>query len=227
MGQREKCQECGAAAELIEIGQRWVCASCKPAALQLLKEGAKTKTRVTFSRRAVACFLDGLVLLVVNTFAFIVLWKKAGVNTPGKAFIAPFCIQIGTGFVYEVLLVWLLGETVGKMLCGLHVVGPKGGRLTLWQSVVRYLAKLLSSVSLGYLGAVGGQLPLHDRLCKTRVRFEPAFGVEEVKGTAIHASVLLIALPGLMLSLPLPPLSGFGVVGVFIGVWVAGHMHIM
>jgi len=49
----------------------------------------------------------------------------------------PFIIFVLTELAYFVILEWLLGDTFGKLMVGVHVVSKDGERITLKQSFIR------------------------------------------------------------------------------------------
>jgi uncharacterized RDD family membrane protein YckC len=65
------------------------------------------------------------------------------------------------------------GQTIGKMLAGVRVVGETTGRVPLGSAVLRAAATLLTiaSLGIGYVPALSGgeRRTLHDRLARTRV----------------------------------------------------------
>jgi len=74
--------------------------------------------------------------------------------------------------VYETLMIWLLGWTLGKFVFGIRVTHE--GRKLGWQrSLARFAAKKLNLATLmiGYMVAVfdKDKKALHDYICKTRV----------------------------------------------------------
>jgi uncharacterized RDD family membrane protein YckC len=88
-----------------------------------------------------------------------------------------------TGFVALLAIVYMLlftaasGQTIGKMLVGLKVVGPAesgaaGAPLTIGRAAARAMLTLptVATLGLGWLPACFGErLALHDRLAHTRV----------------------------------------------------------
>jgi uncharacterized RDD family membrane protein YckC len=68
------------------------------------------------------------------------------------------------------------GATVGKMACGIRVVGADGKSVGYGKSTGRYFAKMLSYIIIliGYIMAAfdDEKRSLHDRLCETRVVYK-------------------------------------------------------
>lgn len=186
------CSECGrptASDELARFGDRLVCAYCKDAYAQKLREGVAAPTGVKFAGfwiRFVAAIIDGIILFVISTILqFAVLGTKAGSPfsdpTHPEAHIGEALATIavawllGTvvGATYEGLFVARLGATPGKMALSLKVVRPGGGPVSLGRAIGRYFAKLLSGFALmiGYIiaGFDSEKRAMHDMICDTRV----------------------------------------------------------
>jgi uncharacterized RDD family membrane protein YckC len=116
--------------------------------------------------------LLGLINVAVVHFTLSIVrypWSRIG-ELPTLPLVA-FCAMLDVG--YFVLLTGASGQTLGKMLAGIRVVGADGGRVAMTQSALRAaLAPLaLATLGLGYLPALLGRDPraLHDRLSSTRV----------------------------------------------------------
>lgn len=133
---------------------------------------------VAMSQRLGAAAFDGLLLAGIGAF---VLWATlkvldASPTDLGTAALLPMAV-----FLASVCIVYLLmftaagGQTVGKMLMGIRVIGdggPEGERVTLGQAAGRAILAPLSIavLGLGWLPALIGRGPaLHDRLAHTRV----------------------------------------------------------
>lgn len=82
-----------------------------------------------------------------------------------------FCLMLDAG--YFVLLVGASGQTLGKMLTGIRVVGADLSRVSVTQAALRASLAVLSiaTLGLGYVPALVGRdrRALHDRLSNTRV----------------------------------------------------------
>jgi uncharacterized RDD family membrane protein YckC len=186
------CTQCGRAfdaATMLPWQGGYVCAGCKPAFVQRLKEGAPLAAGVRYGGfwiRFVARFIDGLILGVVN----IVITMPLGIGAMGTlgsnpdggvANLASFLalqglvilIRLTVSATYEILLTWKTGATLGKMALRLKVVRPDGGGLTLGRAIGRYFSTWISSIILciGYIIAAfdDEKRSLHDRICDTRV----------------------------------------------------------
>ncbi len=190
-GETRYCGECGrpfAANELVAIGPVSVCAACKPAYLQKLREGGGMAVGVRryagFWIRFAALLVDGILLSIV----FLVIRIPFGVAlfTPGlgrnpgalAAFVGTSLLITLLSYVvaacYEILLVANRGATIGKMLFGLRVIRADGTALSMGLSTGRYFAARWLNVftlGIGYLIAAfdDQKRALHDRICETRV----------------------------------------------------------
>jgi uncharacterized RDD family membrane protein YckC len=125
--------------------------------------------------RAVALFLDGLVLLAVG-FAQGVLTRAAfGEAVEGSAVLraANQAFEVIFNALYTILFHWLWGQTFGKMAVRIRVVMVDGTGLGLWTSVLRYLGSILSALALGIGYVMAGlradKRALHDLIAGTRV----------------------------------------------------------
>lgn len=176
------CSECGQPRhpdELARFGDRLVCANCKNAYAQKLREGVPAVATFTYAGfwiRFVAVLIDTIILFVVG---LIVQLPFAGLLTSRRmdlmlmAMGIQYLIGLVIGATYEGVFLSRFGATPGKMALDLKVVRPDGGRLSLGRAVGRYFAKILSGVILliGYImaGFDAQKRALHDMLCDTRV----------------------------------------------------------
>ncbi len=182
------CAECGrtfSTESMIRHGGVWVCAQCKPAFLQKLREGVTVRTGEFryggFWMRFVASFVDGLFLGFVN-FA-LELAATPGIQRrtadPETAYedlaisAIVFLLQFLVSLFYETWMVGKFGATLGKMACGLRVVVADGSKVSYLRAFGRYFAKIVSALILciGYIMAAFDveKRALHDRMCDTRV----------------------------------------------------------
>ena len=178
------CVHCGKFAftdEMIRYGASWVCAECKPAFFQKLKEGAvmPDELRVAgFWIRFGAFFIDNILLQVISSSINLSLGVPLFGTEPNEA--PDFAmIAVGTllGFAiavtYETWMVGKFGATLGKMALGLRVVQSDGSPLTYMRAFGRYWAKILSGIAcyIGYIMVAfdDQKRGLHDRICETRV----------------------------------------------------------
>jgi len=182
----QACAQCGRAAgpdEMIRLADRWVCASCKPAFVQGLREGAISPQQFRYGGfwiRFLASLLDGIIMGVVGLLLqFPILLKMMSAPQEVASFrwfglqmflsLVKFVVSVG----YETWFVGALGATPGKMVCGLKIVMPDGSRIGYARALARFFAKIISSLTLliGFVMAAfdDQKRALHDRICETRV----------------------------------------------------------
>ena len=183
------CGECGRpfpGNALVAIGPVAVCAMCKPAYLQKLREGGTavgTRRYAGFWIRAAARIVDAILLNVV----FLIVRIPFGVAmfTPNvaqnpaaaMALLAPLLLitflSIIAAACYEIFFIAKRGATLGKMIFGLKVIRTDGSPLSVGLSTGRYFAQLINSFTLGIGYFMAGwddqKRALHDRICETRV----------------------------------------------------------
>jgi len=161
--------------EMIKYDEEYICAECKPAFFQKVKEGAESSTDFVYARfwvRFVAVFLDGIITqIVVYLLGFIVGLTLT--DSPTQVTIASTLIGILIGISYETIFIGKMGATPGKMALGLKVINPDGSKVSYSKALGRYCAKIISGIILGigYLMAAfdDEKRTLHDRICSTRV----------------------------------------------------------
>ena len=173
--------------ETIQYGAAYVCATCKPAFVQRLKEGAVTPTYLGamdyagFWIRFGAKIIDGLVMTVVLAIPIgFFVWasmkgapagRQAGATLKFQLFVNAMymCVVIG----YTTLMHGKYGATVGKMACGLKVVQPDAAPISYGRAFGRAWAELLSGFIcyIGYIiaGFDSEKRSLHDHIANTRV----------------------------------------------------------
>lgn len=180
------CAQCGrqfSVDDLMQFGQSYVCADCKPHFLQRVREGSMAGVGLryaSFGRRFVALIIDAVVLFLVSlviNFAFGVTLTVPTPGAPLSGFAAlfgiAFFVNLGLNFLYYVFLLTAYGATLGKMAMGVKIVTPDGGPLSFGRSTARYFcANFLEAFTLwiGYLIALfdDQNRTLHDRICGTR-----------------------------------------------------------
>jgi uncharacterized RDD family membrane protein YckC len=183
------CRECGRpfpASELVAIGPTSVCAMCKPAYLQKLREGGATagaRHYGGFWIRAAARIVDAILLnvafLVVRIPFGIAMFAPGTARNPAAvmAMMAPLLLITFLSMVaaacYEIFFIAKRGATIGKMILGLKVIRADGSPLSLGLSTGRYFAQFINSFTLGIGYLMAGfdvqKRALHDRICETRV----------------------------------------------------------
>lgn len=138
---------------------------------------AEASLVVPASQRFGAAALDGLLMSGIGTF---VLWGtlrllRVGPSELTTASLVPLAAFLAAvGVAYLLMFTAAGGQTVGKMLMGIRVVGDGDGgeALTLGQAAGRAVLAPVSVavLGLGWLPAFFGRgLALHDRLAHTRV----------------------------------------------------------
>ena len=175
------CSECGGSfpsGDTVKYGESTICASCKSAFFQKIKEGRRTSSDMIFGGvlgRFGAKFLDNLITGLTSYAVILPLGFLAQDNPSniGTASILIMVIQFAIPITY---VTWFIGKyqaTPGKMAAGLIIVSPDGGRISYLKAFARYFAEILSGILLGigYLMAAFDEekRTLHDRICATRV----------------------------------------------------------
>jgi uncharacterized RDD family membrane protein YckC len=204
-----KCAECGLqvpADQTIRHKLVQVCASCKPAFLQKLAEGAQVNTGgfrwAGFWIRFAAIIVDALILLPLTvamqlmigmSFAQIIGLESGSI----MMLIVSQLLGLATGVAYEVAFVGRFGATLGKMACGIRVIMPGGGKVSYLRALARYFAKLLNmlTIYIGYVMAAFDPVKrgLHDRICNTLVVYEPTAASVPSQCPRCQSTVLEIA----------------------------------
>jgi len=191
------CSQCGRPfppGDLLQIGSMTVCAGCKDAVMQRLREGAlpgglayQGRQFGGFWIRFAAIFIDGIILGVVGAIinvpfqlVFVATSANANATDPMPMFTRALglaavlmVINIGIALLYESWFIVSKGATPGKMVLSLEVIRADGTRPGWGLAIGRYFAKMLSSLTLyiGYImaGFDDEKRALHDRICETRV----------------------------------------------------------
>jgi uncharacterized RDD family membrane protein YckC len=174
------CSQCGApypAQDLARFGTNLVCANCKPAFAQKLREGALVATGMHYAGfwiRFVAVLIDGIALFLVNSVISFMLFGTMISTRPDMSRLAVSeAVSITLGCAYYVFFWTRFGATPGKMVLKLKVVTAQGGPLSVGRALGRYFAYILSAFTLciGYIiaGFDSQKRALHDHICGTRV----------------------------------------------------------
>jgi uncharacterized RDD family membrane protein YckC len=93
----------------------------------------------------------------------------------------PFLLYIGVELVYFIILEWLFGATIGKLLVGVCVVSEKGRRITLKQFITRNTLRAIDAfpyvppylVGLVFVAADNNKRRLGDKAANTLVILKP------------------------------------------------------
>jgi uncharacterized RDD family membrane protein YckC len=177
------CNLCGrqaSANDLVNLGGRYVCAACKPTALQQMREGIVTssgRVYAGFWLRFAALMIDSTLLSVVNlTITMAILGAAAFTGDPTASLAGmgiSILLNMAVAVSYESWFLVNKGATLGKLAVGLRVIRHSGAPITWGLAIGRYFARVVSSMILyiGFLMAVWDEEKrgLHDRICDTRV----------------------------------------------------------
>lgn len=177
------CRKPVSSEQAIRLLGRVVCANCKPAFIQALREGAPLPGAAvfgTFGQRAAAKIIDNVILLAtLNTliiYGFVWLFPNSPDPRDGGfllQLVITSLIPAVIACAYSVFFLARYGATPGKMALGLRVVTATGARLSAWRALARYFAEMLSEIVLyiGYILAAfdAEKRTLHDHICGTRV----------------------------------------------------------
>ncbi|MBI4269455.1 MAG: RDD family protein [Candidatus Rokubacteria bacterium] len=125
--------------------------------------------------RAVAALVDlaiyGLVQASLGKLAGVLVDIDFAGSRPFQGLLVAHTFLFAS--LYAILLHWLGGQTLGKLLVGARVVASDGGSLTLGAAVLRYLGYFVSCATLGLGYAMVGlrqdKRGLHDLVAGTRV----------------------------------------------------------
>lgn len=185
------CSECGRTFhedEMISFENAKVCAGCKPAFIQKIKEGVSVAGIMEYAGfwiRFGAIFIDGVILWAAQMVVYAVFGAITAAVMPSMPdespnpsfFIISQVIITLLSFVisaaYDIWFVGRFGATPGKMACKIKIVTPDGGKVSYSRALGRYFAKWISSMILGigfFMAAFDDEKrTLHDRICETRV----------------------------------------------------------
>ena len=176
------CSSCGkmfGRDEVIKYGASWVCATCKPAFVQRLKEGASLPGVTEYGgfwTRFAAKFVDGLIMRFVGTFVGLAggaLLSDFLKSNPTAGLTILYSIGFLMELAYRTLFVGAFGATPGKMAMKIKIVNADGSKVSYAKALARSLAELVSLLTLliGYIIAAfdSEKRTLHDRICGTRV----------------------------------------------------------
>src|SRR5580704_5698921 len=176
------CSECGRPwplDELAHFADRLICANCKNAYAQKLREGVAAESTFVYAGfwiRFVAVLIDGVILYVAG---MVVQLPLAGLLRSSQTDVMllgagiAYLIEMAIGATYEGVFVSRFAATPGKMALNLKVVRADGSPVSLGRAFGRYFAKVLSGLILciGFImaGFDSQKRGLHDMLCDTRV----------------------------------------------------------
>ena len=127
--------------------------------------------------RAVAAIVDGVILFA---FGYGLALITGGTTTGGFELSGgPFFLWLVVAIAYYVVQEARSGDTLGKKLVGLHVVKLDGSPITMRESVVRNVLRLVDGLFFYLVGAIvvwasKKNQRLGDRLAGTVVRRRPS-----------------------------------------------------
>jgi uncharacterized RDD family membrane protein YckC len=172
------CSQCGRlfpADDMVSYENRYVCADCKPAFFQKIKEGASIVGQQEFAGfwiRFGAKFLDGIIMNIASQIVQLIIGLGLR-SSPEAAAIIGALVALVLNAGYVIYFTGKYGATPGKMACKIEVIRTDGSPLTFGRATGRYFAEILSSLTLfiGYIMAAFDEekRALHDRICDTRV----------------------------------------------------------
>ena len=192
----ERCERCAGSFCpdcFVVLRDRPYCAACKIELLRDLRSGLVpgALSLSTVGRRLLGLWVDSFLtgaasyaILIPVMIPLIALSESgpAPGNEPGALPIAfmllMYPVLFGVPVVYEGFMLQRRGQTLGKMMVGVKVVTPEGGRIGGGQAWGRAALKLVlgSCMGIDYLPALftRERTCLHDLIARTRVvRLEP------------------------------------------------------
>lgn len=182
-----QCNQIFPRAQLIMIRDHWVCANCKPAFVQKLKEGTLGGRRLEyagFGIRLVAKLLDNLIFHVLGvglaTGAVASILFTGGVKSEEEAAAKILILALAAAGAFLLVLpiqMWCLatkGGTPGKRICKLRVISATGENIGWGKAIGRVFAEILTQLipfAIGYIIAAFDteKRAVHDHLARTRV----------------------------------------------------------
>ncbi|PTX97281.1 hypothetical protein DB346_19945 [Verrucomicrobia bacterium LW23] len=183
------CVECRRSfleSDVVRIKGQPVCAACKPAYMQKLKEGMITPGMGHLQlahplNRVLARLIDTLILFVLFVVIMIPAVVTAVLVDKNEklawvmvlVFIVTYGLALFTSFAYVVYFTVAWGGTPGKFVLGMKVVTPDGVQLGWGRSIGRFFANMVTDMTclIGYLWCFFDEQKrtLHDIICDTRV----------------------------------------------------------
>ncbi|MCD4819926.1 MAG: RDD family protein [Candidatus Cloacimonetes bacterium] len=179
----EMCNECYnlfPENEMVQIGEKYVCAGCKTLYLQRIREGfgGGANNFAGFWIRVAAYMIDSVILTVVFLILGSIIALFTGpMITQNMVFTATYFINIGISSLlsigYYVFFIGKFAATPGKMIVGIQVIVGDGSQVSYLRALARIFANSLNSFTffIGYLLVVfdDKNRALHDMICNTRV----------------------------------------------------------
>jgi len=135
----------------------------------------RNRTTASFASRLLAGILDIVLFVFVDAVVVTLTASIAGTSLV-VATELPMAPLLAFLFLFDfgsvIVLTAVAGQTIGKMIVGIRVVGSEGGPLTIGQVIARTIIFGLSvlPVGVGLVGLfVGSRRAFHDRLARTEV----------------------------------------------------------
>lgn len=187
------CAHCGGRFDendMIHYQGAHICAACKPAYFQKLREGVAVDGGMNYAGfwiRFVAKFIDGLIIGIPAAVVMVIVLFATGMmepdaNNPAALFAnlgLRLVLQLGVyvvGATYSGFMHSKYGATLGKMAVGLRVVTLDGRYPSFARAFGRGFAEILSGFccNIGYIiaGFDEQKRALHDHICATRVVYK-------------------------------------------------------
>jgi uncharacterized RDD family membrane protein YckC len=185
-----RCVQCGQrhlASDVVNYAGAAVCAGCKPEFFQRLREGHEVLAALPYAGfwiRFLAKIIDSVLIymaqlplsLIVGRSPFEQPDPELMLKDPwsfwGPALVVG-AIGLVISFAYNVAFVGRFAATPGKMVFGLRIVLPDGGRVSYRRALGRALAEWMTgfTCTIGYLAAAFDRekRSLHDHVAGTRV----------------------------------------------------------
>ena len=180
------CAQCGLVfpdTEVVPLAGAYVCAACKPIALQRMREGTwigGARKYGGFWIRLAAYLVDAMILGVAMVILALPLGAGLIASTDPAVLISSLglysVVAAGANAAYQVLFLTKYGATPGKMVLGLHVVRSDGSAITTGRALARMGGQMLSGLilNIGYImiGFDAEKRALHDHIADTRVVYK-------------------------------------------------------
>lgn len=176
------CSQCGRSfpeSDLLTFENRRICAACKPAFIQKIREGVSVDDYVYagFWIRVAAKIIDGIVLGIAYIFIEFITAAPMIMSPEDPASVKHslliWLLQVFIAATYTAFFLGKFAATPGKMVCGLWVISADNEKISYLRGLGRHLAEMVNGFTLGisYLMVAwdSEKRGLHDRICNTRV----------------------------------------------------------
>ncbi|BDC52525.1 hypothetical protein F183_A48400 [Bryobacterales bacterium F-183] len=179
------CANCGqqfSMNDVVYLGNGYVCANCKPAYMQRMREGGASAVGPRqfggFWIRFVALLIDGIIIGFAGFIIAFPIQLAVGMISDNPFSIIAISgllqlVQIAGAAAYVGYFLSTKGATIGKQVMGLKVTRSDGSPISFQRGIGRYFAAVVSGIilGLGYIIAAfdAEKRTLHDYICDTRV----------------------------------------------------------